>query len=521
MSTTKHSQAGGIHPGAFVQADPPNTSDVQDGVLWLDTSSGPPYVLRVWNATGAAGWEVVQMDATGYPLPGGARLDAQIAAGPASNGSIHLWDARDGPLTWIDATTYGLAAGAPVTIGTQIDLRGVPLTLAALALAVPTPIPDAAQFTFAVYDVPSMNQEPVQIARVGAGPEIAQQSIGYNGWPGVVLPSPVTLDNLYGWYIIIVEIVGSQWGRAADYYGYNDYIDSSNYYFQSSPNLSDPGFDPANFTGASNDSATGIDVDASYTAPVVLRLVQPDGTVDWTHDGVTCRTKSNGSDVLVTPFSGTPQLGQPLVAASGPGGVLVPGWGRFPAAYVNVAIPPTPPVPPPVGTNQDVQMRCGAAQSLTTHLLSLYQQWADELTPALTVVGEVGLVAFLVAFIDPMYDVAIAGAAAAGIYSVIRSLLLDLAAAAGGSAFLTPTADAQTAIHKACFCQLTVSGGVVQVTQAAIAAWRGALPANLGEPGTLTQQLLDALLAYTPLQDWQTAAQGAVASSACDDWTCP
>lgn len=73
-SPITHHHALGIHPGAFVQPTAPNTADAQDGVLWLDTSAGPPYVLKRWDASGAA-WRTVQMDATGYPLPGGHRLE--------------------------------------------------------------------------------------------------------------------------------------------------------------------------------------------------------------------------------------------------------------------------------------------------------------------------------------------------------------------------------------------------------------------------------------------------------------
>jgi hypothetical protein len=45
-----HHRAAGIHPGAFVGPTAPDTSDVQDGVLWVDTSIGHPYQLWVWKA---------------------------------------------------------------------------------------------------------------------------------------------------------------------------------------------------------------------------------------------------------------------------------------------------------------------------------------------------------------------------------------------------------------------------------------------------------------------------------------
>lgn len=43
-----HHNAYGIHPGAFVQSDRPDTSDSQNGVLWVDTSIGPPHQLKWW-----------------------------------------------------------------------------------------------------------------------------------------------------------------------------------------------------------------------------------------------------------------------------------------------------------------------------------------------------------------------------------------------------------------------------------------------------------------------------------------
>jgi hypothetical protein len=49
-----HHQALGIHPGAFVQPDVPSSTDIQNHCLWVDTSTGPPYQLRVWDAAAVA-----------------------------------------------------------------------------------------------------------------------------------------------------------------------------------------------------------------------------------------------------------------------------------------------------------------------------------------------------------------------------------------------------------------------------------------------------------------------------------
>jgi hypothetical protein len=56
MANVLHSAASGIHPGAYVQSTAP-TSPL-DHILWVDTSSGPPYALKTWNA-GASAWQAV------------------------------------------------------------------------------------------------------------------------------------------------------------------------------------------------------------------------------------------------------------------------------------------------------------------------------------------------------------------------------------------------------------------------------------------------------------------------------
>jgi hypothetical protein len=84
MAYILHSLATGIHPGAYVQPTQPAnpytagdglSHDLQDGVLWVDTSSGaPPYPVRVWQAS-TNSWTYLQLDATGYQLPHGHRLE--------------------------------------------------------------------------------------------------------------------------------------------------------------------------------------------------------------------------------------------------------------------------------------------------------------------------------------------------------------------------------------------------------------------------------------------------------------
>lgn len=61
MADTNHSQTAGIHPGAYHQSTDPLT--VGAGRLWVDTSSGPPYALKLRNA-GDTGWDAVGSTAT-------------------------------------------------------------------------------------------------------------------------------------------------------------------------------------------------------------------------------------------------------------------------------------------------------------------------------------------------------------------------------------------------------------------------------------------------------------------------
>lgn len=201
--------------------------------------------------------------------------------------------------------------------------------------------------------------------------------------------------------------------------------------------------------------------------------------------------------------------------------VLDATGGPYAVPYrATLGLPATLPVDPIVPVGHDVQMRCGASQALLDHLSAQYSRWAKELGAVASVVGTVALAALFINFLDPMYDVALVGAAAAGTYQTMRALINALSSVAAGGLFDDLTAPNLSDLHHACFCAVTTVGGVVPITASAIAAWRSALPA-VGSPGTLTDALLDALLANIPLIDWQSAAQGAGTSSACDTWTCP
>lgn len=73
MGCVLHHNALGIHPGAFVQDSAPDTAEVQDGVLWVDTSSGPPYQLKVWDL-GAATWHLVGIVGSAVGVDSGGNL---------------------------------------------------------------------------------------------------------------------------------------------------------------------------------------------------------------------------------------------------------------------------------------------------------------------------------------------------------------------------------------------------------------------------------------------------------------
>lgn len=91
MSTTPvlHHQARGVHPAAIVQdtAPDPVALGLQDRVLWVDTSTGPPFQLKCWNA-GLSTWQLIgsgstlATDCLSFPL--GATLCNDTA------GTVHL-----------------------------------------------------------------------------------------------------------------------------------------------------------------------------------------------------------------------------------------------------------------------------------------------------------------------------------------------------------------------------------------------------------------------------------------------
>lgn len=68
-----HHLARGIHPAAYFQ--PTRPTGINDGDCWIDSSSGPPYALRVWNA-GTATWQDV--GGTGASIPAGSGGDIVV-----------------------------------------------------------------------------------------------------------------------------------------------------------------------------------------------------------------------------------------------------------------------------------------------------------------------------------------------------------------------------------------------------------------------------------------------------------
>jgi hypothetical protein len=78
----RHQLGAGIHPAAFVQPRPPDTSTIQDRTLWIDNSVNEPYPIFSWDA--AAGlWRAVGRGAPGPPgqaatLPPGSDGDVMV-----------------------------------------------------------------------------------------------------------------------------------------------------------------------------------------------------------------------------------------------------------------------------------------------------------------------------------------------------------------------------------------------------------------------------------------------------------
>jgi len=97
MGNVLHSEAAGIHPGAYHQSSAP--SSPADGILWVDTSAGPPYQMKVWVATSSAWQQVGIVSATGH---GGT-----VASSAILTGSNFTLTAN----SWTDILTLSCAAG--------------------------------------------------------------------------------------------------------------------------------------------------------------------------------------------------------------------------------------------------------------------------------------------------------------------------------------------------------------------------------------------------------------------------
>lgn len=93
MATVNHSQASGIHPGAYWQIADPGA--VGAGIMWVDKSAGPPYTLKLRN-TGNTGWDVVGGTSGGAASTFDV-LGANVVAGTAG--------------TFVDILTRSLPAG--------------------------------------------------------------------------------------------------------------------------------------------------------------------------------------------------------------------------------------------------------------------------------------------------------------------------------------------------------------------------------------------------------------------------
>ena len=117
MTTRPHADATSVHLGAYVQATEPTGTHIRAGILWVDTSSGPPYQLKSRNA-GNTAWDNVGV-VTGTSTIRGA-TDYDDTTAPATGQAIVWNGAYFVPANVAQAETFGIV----FTNGGNVALRG-------------------------------------------------------------------------------------------------------------------------------------------------------------------------------------------------------------------------------------------------------------------------------------------------------------------------------------------------------------------------------------------------------------
>jgi hypothetical protein len=106
MASVEHKDATQVHKGMFFQSSDPAADVTQDGVFWIDTTSG--YVLKVRSGTNTA-WTTLGTIATLVGVTDGDKGDITVSSSGTS------WQIDAGAVTGTEIATDVALAGNPTT----------------------------------------------------------------------------------------------------------------------------------------------------------------------------------------------------------------------------------------------------------------------------------------------------------------------------------------------------------------------------------------------------------------------
>lgn len=546
-----HHQAQGIHRGAFVQPDPPDTAQVQDGVLWVDTSSGPPYRLYLWQASHVY-----------------AALDrsAWTPSASASAFGDSPWNATDAnPFTrWSSGAEQGPTLWYQIDLGSQLSVARLRLdnTSAYPGDDVPDSYPRAYAVTLSgdgltfgtavavgvgttpitVIEFASQTARYIRIALTASDPahwwmihEVYADSLVPPAWvpvtvqPVVAASAPAsTIDGLL-WvdtssgppYALSVWHAQTATWHAVRAYGVDPagaLIGISELSFPDGAQISSP--EPGkmyldNGSGIFTLDGADVQLEAGHRleqesvggSESALQARHRDGFLIWRHDGTTLELGGPAGTATKLPFPGTPTAGQPLVAVSNGSGPLVPGWGAFPAlppTAVSTYVSPVAPTPPPVGATAD-NVRCGAAHQMAQRLSRLYNIVRAAVGAAIDVGGP--LVAS--ALVDIALDFLTGGtlgtwiAANGSSYAAMRLVMSGAITAIENGLLPALDGTALGALTNAAYEALPAGETPIAITQAALDQWATNIANNGASFIGASDTALRLLVATIPLDQWQ------------------
>jgi hypothetical protein len=521
-----HHHALGIHPGAFVQSSAPHTSDVQDGVLWVDTSIAPPYQLKVWDE-GAGAWRAVgtisgvdgsghlatacltfpngqeicgdlsgvlrflvagaelRHDSSGVQIPGGHRLEEHD---PYSGGSPSATFATAGferALSWSFAGTPAPGYGAAGRC-----FNGSSYAAGMMA-------PEGTHMAYLISDgrlSQTLDIPATGIWLIGFLTRISQY--GNPGVLGVTLP-------------LYLDIDGVQYPS-----GGNAFVSATSMWFTTQALVPlNAGRHTLRVRGAPDGFGSAGPQDGRLVVLVDAFFIQwSSGPAPSTRLRLHHSALGTQVDLPFPAISATPTyyLGQD--PSSG-----LPAW-----AALAVATPAAAPAADVPAGNTLAQIQCGMAQAMATELESLYNTVAgvarsvaatlvgaaiDALAAAIDaalIAGEITL-PFLVGAID-----------AEAMATLLATVYIN-----GQLAPLTTAGDQQ--ILKSIYCTLVASGGTA-ITDSVIADWGGNIQDNAAAFSSEPQAQLVSLCTHLhSTANWsQYGHRGAqTPSTACGSITCP